>query len=813
MRGRFVLAIILSQVVIVESVPFCYAGTRFEDEIMSIIKPKSAPVNFYDSICPVMVGDGIDALRAYIRMMNNEGSVFTYWSREKLKLPGFREQTNYRSKTECIPLRVEQYDYNKNLNVEIPTTSNTEQQSEPAINLNVLKKSYNISTVLDSNQIDFMTDEGTSTFWTKLYFEKSGIQTDKCSIHGYKDLACKNQLYELPSFLFGKALSIDKTYFFQSDGTSSQNAIDFKLSTESQRLLVKKNGKWGIRVLGCNHFKLNVEVEWRAKETGNVGSKLALNTWQNANVTMYGPQGNAIKDNGLPGYGGTYICYERKVTVKEIYPTQTMECNAPLSMNELKFYTQTKTTANIVSELKTFQYARESLNEVVRIMYSDGLISQMLQCVKGNEGTLWSDADRNKPGKCAKCPNSQNIAIRSRNIRSTYCNLTNMAQSREQCCYECLPKFIKSDDEAYPPKCVRSCSKGFYFDGRGCRKCASGTFNYDAEARQCKTCGDMGLKNHYLGQGLSGCIPCGSFAEVGDGRCVRCKSFEYVPSGSENCQKCPSSVTGLAYRLNTVNGTCELCPAGTRQGNFLSGGEDGCEACDAYSFSSSRGSIQCTRCPIGKISSGNRTSCIDCRPLPALSEYFGIGCSNVRCKLQVSYQVGNPLNENGCMLCSILGPPPVGTNYSERECSRLERCTNKPSNSEYAGEGICEWRCMPGYIRNGARCDVCPVQGSFDIEKHMFVDNQCSFHCKPRFYRDSSKLCNESCTDLAVEAGEGRLTRYSRNYLQRPNYVHGVCGDDEKIESHEIASLRKGRYAYIGKNGFCGDLFLNNNEE
>lgn len=178
--------------------------------------------------------------------------------------------------------------------------------------------------------------------------------------------------------------------------------------------------------------------------------------------------------------------------------------------------------------------------------------------------------------------------------------------------------------------------------------------------------------------------------------CTRCPAGKYstAPTSQANNTACTNCLPGY-FANDTSSTTCAACEAGTY---IADAGQSYCTTCRAGTYSSSaKASLPCTTCLAGTYSVADKsTSCTPCA-----AGYFANLSNSTACSLCLAGTVA-PAGSSRCTLC------PWGT-YSST--NGMEKCISCPSGKYSATAGSTECTdCFIGYFaqNNGSSsCAAC----------------------------------------------------------------------------------------------------------
>jgi cysteine-rich repeat protein len=632
---------------------------------------------------------------------------------------------------------------------------------------------------------DFVTNTAKSTVWTNIYL----IEADQYDASPF---------YQLPPDLFKQAIQ------FSAQGFAGlEDYITFSAPAKAKLTQVQgsKGIVWGIITTGCKPPVFKITTNWN---TGN--------------------------DCSFP----------------EIKVTQITEDDSFVCIMQ---FTNGDTSLN-PSVLMQMSYAMAP-SLVGRISISTSHAQNILACINPSSSSssstsmtqfsFWNQWSETTPGTCSPCA-PRRLAKSGATPIPRKCNRT--LGETSDCCFTCQPGYNSlqylGDNNLLQQHCIALCPPGRYYDNPKafmprCISCPSGKYS-QPDSLACKTCDELGFNNAYAGP--TGCISCGtrSLAKGDSASCAGCHTFcspcpaqTYVPILSITCQECPPG-----WILRTAQSdTCSPCPPGF----YASQGR--CLQCPTNTFKVNEGNGSCIPCASGYESVPDRTRCIPCTDLNVNVTPFAIyqpgvsGCAAI-CNPTVSYAQGtNPYVPEGCVSCKSLKVP-NGMYATKEDCSNFLPCINLPtSNSttilKYTGsgnqQGICPWKCIPGYFLQGSTCYQCNVNG-FNDTHHIFIDD-CNYACIPGlFFRgltNSDTKCTQRCVNLNTV-----LYPYASDYfffirnngtrinLRNPiAYRTGFCGSNAIDPTSELGVVRHiGMFGVLLGSGFCGDSMLSSiNEE
>ncbi|XP_077332215.1 extracellular matrix organizing protein FRAS1 [Lithobates pipiens] len=368
-----------------------------------------------------------------------------------------------------------------------------------------------------------------------------------------------------------------------------------------------------------------------------------------------------------------------------------------------------------------------------------------------------------KEGPCTECE-CQNGQVTCFSPSCPTCPLGNLAVNVEgQCCPECKPELCNPDcltcsqsadhcdmcrDESYFLQmglCVHSCDPGFYLDGQTCLACKD----------TCSSCNN-GFE----------CTACTGSLLLKEGQCVTSCGLGYFQSHlvcsacHETCSECNG-----ASENNCIICKDPLqvkhqgrCVASCGQGFFEQNGT--CEACDPSCHTCSLDSSRCVNCAKGRIFHHGK-----CVPQCPGGYYADSDAMCTACHKECASCSG-PL-ANQCTFCS----PPLALL-----------------------KGQCISNCGIGYYFDGTVCSACHPScrsclGPEDSHCTQCIKSEdslqavqeyrgkpygtCQSHCKPRFFMDSTGICQECHSSCKSCSGRNHLNCTG---CHTPNVLHyGVC--------------------------------------
>ena len=485
-------------------------------------------------------------------------------------------------------------------------------------------------------------------------------------------------------------------------------------------------------------------------------------------------------------------CWTRRITVT-VSPSPD-SCVQLVSSNSVREY---RTKPDAIAFIQSYDWSATGVK--FPIAYAELIYS----CAQDGK---WTGQSSTTPGTCTACAVKQ-----AAGVRVVSCNRT---LQQPDCCFGCAPATHMPQPGSAELKCVPKCAPGTYYSSSSwCAPCPSGQFSAGGLA-PCLPCAVLlGDPNTVYSEG-GGCRACGRSAMALGGVCTPCPAGTYVPPGATACRTCE-----LRGHFVSRGSVCLPCAPGT----FLPAGGSECVICPTNTYAPANGSTACLNCPVGHVSS-MYTKCDACPPINAslmpFAQYYQRGC-NIRCAPLISYVRTSPYIRNGCGSCASVVAP-VGAYISPSDCTVMPPCTPPPKNAYHATNGTradnCEWKCNAGFQRAAAACAPCPT-AAFVPLRHVYL-RECQYTCRPNVYVDVPTLfCNVSCVNLLDEVAAGRIHARVREYFAgslRPNYVLGVCGNNETLPKSNVLFLRRGRWAMIMNNNnlpVCGNSLLNTNEE
>ena len=206
------------------------------------------------------------------------------------------------------------------------------------------------------------------------------------------------------------------------------------------------------------------------------------------------------------------------------------------------------------------------------------------------------------------------------------------------------------------------------------------------------------------------------------------------------CDNCPAG-TWSHESAATAQSICTSCPthsdsaAGSASQDDCicdpgySGGDGGpCQACDAGTFKTSKGTSACTKCPADTFSESSAASspstCLDC-PAHSQAAAGSDTESDCRCKAGYSGPDGGP-----CEICTAgsykeavgsaaCSSCPVDTFLASEGAVSRGACTACPANSHAPAGSTDSWNCKcdAGYTGpDGGMCRVCAA-GTYKMEE------------------------------------------------------------------------------------------------
>ncbi|GAB5388802.1 MAG: hypothetical protein Alpg2KO_17700 [Alphaproteobacteria bacterium] len=247
-------------------------------------------------------------------------------------------------------------------------------------------------------------------------------------------------------------------------------------------------------------------------------------------------------------------------------------------------------------------------------------------------------------------------------------------------CTNAASNSVYTSDGNGANNCGWACNLDFYLSGGSC--VAVGTGYYSAAANNSRvSCSNKPSNSNYTSDGN------------GSNSC----SWGCITDFYQNGSSCSAVGTGY-YSANNSNSrvACTNKPSGS---NYTSDG-NGSNACswacqtDRYQSGSS-----CPAVGTGYYSPNNNNSRTACTNKPSNSNYTGDGNGSNSCP----WACVTDFYQNGSS-CSA-----VGTGYySANNNNSRVACTNKPSNSNYTSDGNgsnnCGWSCVAGYTQSGNSC-------------------------------------------------------------------------------------------------------------
>lgn len=318
-----------------------------------------------------------------------------------------------------------------------------------------------------------------------------------------------------------------------------------------------------------------------------------------------------------------------------------------------------------------------------------------------------------------------------------------------------------------------SCVPGTFFNGKKCKLCPKGTYQYRKGKTSCTPCPPGTYFPFKGGPGRDVCLPCpaGTFSKATGAKssktCKRCRKGLSSAPYSSKCISCPpgTNVDVCAFFQSVVNGVCKDC---IKDQCFQNEPKPKCVECPALFFAPKRNSKQCGLCPLNSESPARarkcnkcpRKGCQGCRnydvydPSFVDDTVFDIGDieRSSGCRPCPAGQVGNKeLGAARCVSC------PAGTFKKDDEsgpctpcdsgdcvvCNKQQRynpnkkiceacppkqesaggqatkCTRCPKGSIGTREGCL---CQPGWGPNGkGGCRICPP-GTQGPDYFFFAD-------------------------------------------------------------------------------------------
>ena len=653
------------------------------------------------------------------------------------------------------------------------------------------------------------------------------------------------------SQLGGVALGITKTSFTQPGGKTL--APDLTLDPTLQEAAATPNGPlvrtvdagsssmaWGIRVPGCAPPNITLRVQW---------------TFQSEVVQGQSITGPYLQDSS--GATPKVACWARTMTVIGVasvpmWSARAMLCDMPMSMNQIRSLLAQMPRTDVAAKLQQAAWAVPRSKTLPSMVYSASQVNALMECAQPSDGGIgksWqgmqpgafgtspTDAGmQGTPGACVPCTASGSTdaaSLRMQNRQIRACNRSLDAERLLDCCTECRPGFMAMDGKG----CVVRCRPGTAANaltGR-CEACATGTYSLGGYG-VCVTCDLLGVLNAYVDARQGGCIGCGWTAQAmattanGVGYCKPCGPGLFVQEGLAECQGCGRHE---AYYLPAGGSACVGCPPGTYMDPQFA---TACQTCPPNQWTSTSGRTACLDCASGYRHSTNHTACLPCAPINRtlfpFAQYFEPGC-RVRCQPNASYTRTSALMPGGCGNCSTIAIPTGRYIAQGAPCTTTLACTNGPIGRNFTytgpstrmGVSLCPYACNVGYT--GEQCLPCGNLSRFNASVHRLMYG-CAYTCRPYLFVDAGLLCDTPCANLLSDFQSGRALAMrvrDTTTVNRPYYIHNVCGSSQGVPTSPIAALQRGlwafnapaawvsaRYGSRAPSVFCGDAFLNMGE-
>lgn len=270
--------------------------------------------------------------------------------------------------------------------------------------------------------------------------------------------------------------------------------------------------------------------------------------------------------------------------------------------------------------------------------------------------------------------------------------------------------------------CGSACGAGSYEAGLVVADCADAyyagcdpvCYSTTPDPATCSPCG-QGTYNPLRGAlNISACLPCApgtssSALGVSLQGCDACEAGTFSEAGAQACTQCAPG-THAAVIGSTA---CADCSAGTFAANP---GVSECHICNMSSYSDAPGSTECTICPADKVTTAPlSTSASACRCQVGHLALGGGGCGacdgeHLECPGGVLD--GQVLTKTGFYL---LAPAPESAAGSFTEVPELFRCLSEEDCPGSLGPGVCPQghagiacaECTGGFSRVGGACEEC----------------------------------------------------------------------------------------------------------
>eukprot|EP00466_Bigelowiella_natans_P015235 jgi/Bigna1/85198/estExt_fgenesh1_pg.C_20409 len=359
----------------------------------------------------------------------------------------------------------------------------------------------------------------------------------------------------------------------------------------------------------------------------------------------------------------------------------------------------------VITPVTVLQFAASALQEhISRIMGQTGVFlrnqacdvgtyqgaSGATQCIGCSDGFY---APQQGMSACAECPDGYACTASV----ATACGQGSVPASNKTSCIKCEPGTFQPT-VGLGQTCT-ACPDGYFTENSGstvCEICPAGYSCTTSSKTQC-------LKGFFSSGAQTACTKCptGTYTPTaGASACIACPPGKKCPDASATPESCPQGYysTGNAYR------NCTICPAGT----LSNGDRSGCIECDAgkQCLDPTLGGVACTT---GYYSLPGKN--VACTPCPA-----GHSCA-VNAKPVICPRGSYSAEGNGsCSPCpagsSCLNPAqsPIACATGSYSTAGDHQCHICPAGSQCSNQGINPVQCTTGYSLSGAiSCTMCPA--------------------------------------------------------------------------------------------------------
>ncbi len=243
------------------------------------------------------------------------------------------------------------------------------------------------------------------------------------------------------------------------------------------------------------------------------------------------------------------------------------------------------------------------------------------------------------------------------------------------------------------------CDAGKFSDGTGivCQSCAAGKFSDVAGASSSTTCKDCAVGYHTNGvTGSKTCTEClpGYFTTTkGTSKCTRCLLGRFAANSQTPCEDCP-----VGYHSDT---TYSFTP------------KTKCDPCPWNKIAPNVATVNCERCPLGKLAAQGNTVCKD----KQCTCSGGTGATGEKCPIdgmEFCDECNDDYRKNGDK-CDY---------YPKCTCENGEGAEGTHDGCLTHGQEKC-LRCDPGYYLRNDGCHACPANSDQINYKHPYDSCTC----------------------------------------------------------------------------------------